>query len=180
MQRYPLGALDDRYVEDKIAFGIESALASVHQRQVENAQQAEASRVATETLKKAESIVTKGESLFDDYREVVWEAGRRGEYRMEEPTFRAITNAKVAHGAEIAYFLATNKAEAAMVAEMDPTDQQLYVFEKNAEFAARKAVKLPKAGSPPVNTARGTGGAKVNVAYDTQDLAAVKRMLFQR
>ncbi len=174
LSKYPLGALDDRYVEDKIQFGIEQALGSVMQRQHENAQQAEAQRVATENLKRAEDVVKKGLALHDDYEEVVWEAGRRGDYRMDEPTFNALTEAE--HGAEIAYALASDKAEAARVAALSPYGQVAYVAQKNAEFAARK-VKLPKAGSPPVNTARGTGGSKSNVPIDTDNYSDINRML---
>lgn len=177
LQKYPLGALDDRYVEDKIAFGIESALGSVLQRQQENAQKAEAERVATENLKKAEAVVQKGSELYDDFDEVVWEAGKRGEYPMSEPTFLAITEAE--HGAEIAYALASDKAEAARVAGLSPYQQLKYVSDKNAEFAARTKPRLPKAGTPPAHQSRGTSG-KFSVAPDTDDLEAFSRELFQR
>ncbi len=177
LQKYPLGALDDRYVEDKIQFGIELALGSVLQRQQENAQQAEAERVATENLKKGETVVQKGSELYDDFVEVVWEAGKRGEYPMSEATFHAITEAE--HGAEIAYALASDKAEAARVAGLSPYQQLKYVSDQNAKFAAKTKPRLPKAGTPPAHQSRGTSG-KYSVSPDTDDLEAFSRELFQR
>jgi len=177
LDRYPLGALDDRYVEDKIQFGIEQALVSVQQRQLENAQKAEAERVATETLQKAESVVSKGAEIYEDFREVVWEAGMRGDYRLDEPTFQAITEAE--HGAEIAYALASNKAEAARVAAMTPYQQVKYVASKDAEFAAKR-VRLPKAGTPPAHTARGNSGKfSVDASDLNVSLSAISKELFR-
>ncbi len=175
--KYPLGALDDRYIQDAIRFGIESRLQADRQRQAEDARKAQEQLAAQQTLEKARAIVAKGAELYDDFEEVVWERGLRGEYRMEEPTFRAI--GKIENGADVAYFLATNEAEAAKVAAMDQDDQVLYVARKSAELAAKKAPKLPKAGSPPAYQARGTSG-KFEVDPSTDDLGAFKRALFTR
>lgn len=177
LSKYPLGALDDRYVEDKIAFGIESALGSVQQRQLEDArvQAEQAEQVAL--LKRADEVVQKGTELYEDFHETVWEAGQRNEYAMDKPTFDALLEAE--HGADVAYFLATNKTEAARVAAMSPNQQVFYVATKNAEFAAKRKPRLPKASTPPAHQSRGTSG-KFSVAPDTDDLEAFSRELFQR
>ena len=175
--KYPLGALDDRYIQDAIRFGIESRLQADRQRQAEDARMQAEQAAATELLSKAEMVVQKGSKSYEDFQEVVWDAGRRGEYDMDRPTFEALLEAE--HGPDIAYALATDKAEASRVARLTPAQQMAYVFRKDAEIAAKRAPKLPKAGSPPAYQARGTSG-KFEVDPSTDDLGAFKRALFTR
>ena len=175
--KYPLGSLDDRYIKDQIAFGIEDGLRSARQRQADQDAQAEAERVATDNLGKAQGIVQKGVSVYEDFEEVVWEAGQRGDYPLSDPTFHAITEAE--HSADIIYALASDKAEAARVAKLSPYQQIKYVAEQDAKFAAKRKPKAPQAGSPPAHQARGVSG-KFEVDPATEDLGAFKRALFNR
>jgi hypothetical protein len=179
LDKYPLGALDDRYIEDRTEYlaevKLEKLLSTALHRQQEQDARVQAEQAATELLKKADGVVQKGSELYDDFQETVWEAGKRGEYRLEEPTFLALTEAE--HGAQIAYALATNKAEAARVASLSPFGQVQYVAQKNAEFGAKAQVRLPKAGTPPAHQSRGSSG-KFTIPVDTDDLAAFSKLYF--
>lgn len=178
--KYPLGSLDDRYIEDLTDWKVDQKFRAAQQRQLENDAKAEADRVATENLQKGRAVVEKGVSTYADFEEVVWEAGMRGEYEMSEPTFHALTEAE--HGADIAYALASNKAEAARVARLTPFQQLQYVMTKDAEFKAKKATrKVPQAGDPPSHQARGASG---RYTVDYNDINAshddISRALFNR
>lgn len=176
--KYPLGALDDRYVEDKIQFGIEQALGSVLHRQQEDARKADDARKAQEHLQKAQEIVKKGLTLHPDYEEVVWNAAQRGELNITEDMFLEITEAE--NGIEIAYFLGKNPAEADRVARLPPRQQGSYIARKDAEFAAQKTVRLPKAGTPPAHTARGSSSrSRVDASDLNTSLAAISKELFR-
>jgi hypothetical protein len=178
--KYPLGSLDDRYIEDLTDWKVDQKLRAAQQRQLENDAQAEAQRVATENLQKGRAVVEKGLETYDDFNEVVWEAGMRGDYEMSEPTFHALTEAE--HGADIAYALASNKAEAARVARLTPYQQIQYVAAENAKYAAKKAArKVPQAGNPPSHQARGASGRfTVDATNIDAPLGDIKRALFQR
>jgi hypothetical protein len=179
LDKYPLGALDDRYIEDRTEYlaevKLEKLLSTALHRQQEQDARVQAEQAATELLKKADGVVQKGSELYNDFQETVWEAGKRGEYRLEEPTFLALTEAE--HGAQIAYALATNKVEAARVASLSPFGQVQYVTQKNAEFGAKAQVRLPKAGTPPAHQSRGSSG-KFTVPVDTDDLSAFSKLYF--
>jgi len=178
LKKYPLGALDDRYVEDLTDWKVDQKFRSAQQRQLEHDAKAEADRVASESLQKARSIVDKGSTAYDDFEEVVWEGGMRGDYAMSEPTFHALTEAE--HSVDIAYWLASNKAEAARIAALSPYKQIQWVAQKNAEFSAKKVTrKVPQADNPASHQARGTSG-KFAVDPATEDLGAFKRALFNR
>ncbi len=175
--KYPLGALDDRFVKDLTRWEVQQAVRADRQRQAEDARMQAEQAAATELLRKADEVVQKGSQSYEDYQEVVWDAGRRGDYDMDRPTFEALLEAE--HGEHIAYALASDKAEAARVARLTPAQQMAYVFKKNAEFEAKRKPKLPKAGSPPAYQARGASG-KYEVDPTTDDLGAFKRALFTR
>jgi hypothetical protein len=168
LDKYPLGRLDDRYIEDKIAFvassQVDAALGSVLQRQQESDMHAEAERIAEDAKSKIDLISSKGSELFDDFIEVAIERAMRQEYPLEEATFFATNDAE--HGAEILYNLANDLNEAERVAKLTPYQQAKYVLDKNNEIAAGKTkVRLPKAGDPPKNLPRGSN-ARYSVAGD--------------
>lgn len=177
LDKYPLGRLDDRYIEDKIAYSaalqVDKALGSALQRQQESDMHTEAERMATEAKTKIADISEKGTALFDDFVEVAIESALKAEYPLEEPTFHAVAEAE--HGAQILYNLAADKVEAERVAKLTPYQQVKYVMDKNAEIAGdKKPVKLPKAGDPPKNLPRGAN-ARYDVAGDTMDIEALAK-----
>jgi hypothetical protein len=160
LDKYPLGALDDRYIEDMIEHVSDAkaakALESVLQREQERAQQAEAEKQLTELRTKAETLVSRGTDLHDDFEETVYEAGLRGDWDLTQTTFEAAAEAE--HGAEILYALATDPKEAHRVATLSPYQQIKFVMDRNAEMSgAPVARKVPGAPAPPQSNIRGSG-----------------------
>lgn len=171
--KYPLGHLDDRYIEDKLEWLADQKASqkaeSVLQRQQERDSQQAAEQQQQELLTKVDNLATKGADLFDDYQESVVEAGMRGDWDLSQPTFEAAHDAE--NGAQILYDLAQNKAEAARVAKLSPYQQLKYVMDRDTEISkAKGGRKIPKAGDPPTHTARGANSrTQISGATDNLD-----------
>lgn len=179
LDKYPLGALDDRYIEDMIEHVSDAkaakALESVLQREQERAQQAEAEKQLTELRTKAETLVSRGSELHDDFQETVYEAGLRGDWDLTQTTFEAAAEAE--HGAEILYALAADAKEAHRVATLSPYQQIKFVMDKNAELAGKTipARKVPGAPPPPQSNIRGSG-MRNSFNPATADFATFEKM----
>lgn len=175
-EKYPFGALDDRYVEDMIEFrtqeGLDKIMTGHLQRQQEEDQQAESERILSEMKAKADVLSEKGAELYDDFIEAVVEPAMKGDFPLAEATFEACTEAY--HGAAILRDLALDKKEAEKVAAMSPYQQLRYVMAKDEEKGGKPKPKLPKAGAPPADAPRGARG-KYAVSADTDDLEAFGR-----
>lgn len=173
LEKYPLGALDDRYIEDKLDFladkKAEEKLNRTLQRQQEEDQEAESLRVLTELRQKADTLTDKGTDLFEDFEEKVVTRAMQGAFPLSQETFEACSEAE--HGAAILYALATDTKEAERVAALSPYQQMKYVAEKDAEKAGKRSKRTTQAGDPPSNVPRGSRG-KFEVADDTDDLDA--------
>jgi len=173
VDKYPLGHLDDRYIEDKLEWLAEEKATrqadAVLQRQQERERAAAAERQQTELLGKVDDLASKGSELFEDFQESVVEAGMRGEWDLSQPTFEAAHDAD--NGAQILYDLAQDKAEASRVAKLSPYQQLKYVAERDAEISkAKSGRKIPKAGDPPTHTARGANSrTQISGATDNLD-----------
>jgi hypothetical protein len=171
--KYPLGHLDDRYIEDKLEWLADQKASqkaeSVLQRQQERDNQLAAEQQQRELLTKVDNLATKGTELFDDYQESVVEAGMRGDWDLSQETFEAAHDAE--NGAQILYDLAQNKAEAARVARLSPYQQLKYVMDRDTEISkAKSGRKIPKAGDPPTHTARGANSrTQISGATDNLD-----------
>jgi len=172
-KKYPLGHLDDRYIEDKLDWLAEQKAAqradAVLQREQENEQQTALRQQQTEKLDKVDSLSVHGSELYDDFQEKVVEAGMKGDWSLSEPTFDAAAEAE--NGAQILYDLASDKKEAARVAKLSPYQQLKYVAEKDAEIGKGKSPRrIPRAGEPPKNTARGANSrVQINPATENLD-----------
>lgn len=171
--KYPLGPLDDRYIEDKLEWLAEKKAAeraeSVLRRQQEIEQQAAQQQQMQQLLQKVDDISARGADLFEDFQETVVETGMRGDWDLDQPTFEAACEAE--NGARILYDLARNPKEASRVARLSPYQQLKYVQEKDAEISrSRNARHVPRAGEPPKNTPRGvTSRMRYNLATDDLD-----------
>jgi len=179
LELYPLGSLDDRYIEDMIEHvanrKVAETLESARQREAEKAQQAEAERQHAELIQKAETVASRGAELFDDFEEKVVIPAMQGKFDLTQTTFEALSEAE--HGAEILHVLATDAKEASRVASLSVYQQAKYVMEKDAEFAGGSkapARKLPSAGAPPQSNIRGSGNRS---SFDpaTADFAQFER-----
>lgn len=176
LSKYPLGRLDDRYIEDQIAYTaekmVEQQFGSFRQRQADDVARAAAEQQTNDLLEKVSTITDKGLPIFDDFMETVVEPGMKGEYQLTQVTFEAAVEAE--HGAEVLHALATNKAEAARVANLSPYQQIRYVTDKSTEIASKRKAKPPRAGAPPQHQSRGSSG-KFGASGDTDDLEAFEK-----
>lgn len=170
--KYPLGHLDDRYIEDKLEWLSEQKAAkladSALQRQQEIERTEAATRQQTEILSKVDDLSTKGSELFDDFQEAVVESGMRGDWDLAQPTFEAAHEAE--NGAQILYNLSQDPKEASRVAKLSPYQQLKYVQEKDAELSSgKKGRTKPQAGEPPKNIARGAN-SRTHISPATDNL----------
>lgn len=171
--KYPLGHLDDRYIEDKLEWlatkkATERADA-VLQRQQENERNQMVQRDQQVLLEKADDLVSRSTELYDDFQENVVETGMRGDWDLSQTTFEAVHEAK--HGAQILYELSQDKKEASRVAKLSSYQQVKFVLDRNTEIAqGKQARRIPQAGEPPKNTARGANSrTQINPATDNLD-----------
>ena len=171
--KYPLGHLDDRYIEDKLEWLAEKKAAeradAVLQRQQEIEQARAQNQEREQLLVQVDDLATRGTELFDDFEDKVVKAGMRGDWMLDRPTFEAAHSAT--HGAEILYELSQNKDDAAWLASQPPSKQRAYVKERDAEISKTKGGrKVPKAGDPPQNLPRGANSrVQINPATDDLD-----------
>jgi hypothetical protein len=156
--KYPLGHLDDRYIEDKLDWLAEQKAAqradAVLQRQQETEQTQRAETARQELLGKVDDLASRGSELFEDFQEAVVDAGMKGDWPLSQATFEAAHEAD--HGAQILYDLSKDKAEAKRVSQLSPYQQTKYVLDRNAEIDAKaKPRTKPGAGEPPKTQTRG-------------------------
>lgn len=179
--KYPLGVLDDQYIEDKIDWAAEQKVkAAVDGRSQTERAQAAAERDrqrAADLSEKVETLAERGAEQFDDFEEIVLEAGLRGDWDLTEQTF--IAASKREHGHEILYNLATNRKEAKRVAQLPVDEQVSYVIEKNAEIAAGKpkARTKPRAEDAPNAAPRGRNSSSP-IRADTDNLQDFKKLFY--
>lgn len=171
--KYPLGHLDDRYIEDKLEWLSEKKATeradAVLQRQRETEQNISAQREQEELLGKVDDLATRGSEQFDDFQESVVEAGMRGDWDLSQVTFEAAHEAD--NGAQILYELAQDKKEASRVAKLSNYQQMKFVQERDAEIGKGKTPRrIPQAGKPPENVARGANSrTQINPATENLD-----------
>lgn len=168
--KYPLGHLDDRYIEDKLEWlatkkAAERADAALH-RQQENESNAAAEAQQRELLGKVDDLATRGSEIFDDYQETVIDTGLRGDWRLEQTTFEAAVEAE--NGPQILYELSQDKKEATRVAGLSPLNQLKFVQERDAEIGKGKQPRrIPRAGEPPQTRTQGANSrTRINPATD--------------
>jgi len=170
--KYPLGHLDDRYIEDKLEWLAEQKAAkqadAVLQRQQEGEQRQQAEQAHAALLEKVDDLSTRGAEQFDDFQEAVVEAGMRGDWRLERATFEAASESD--HGPQILYELSQDKKEAARVAKLSDYQQMKFVMDRDAELSGKRPRTKPGAGEPPQTRTRGANSStRINPATDNLD-----------
>lgn len=171
--KYPLGHLDDRYIEDKLEWLADQKAAaqadSILQRQQENERNGAVEAQQADLLEKVDDLSAKGSELYDDFQEEVVEAGMRGDWKLQQATFEACYEAD--NGAQILYELSQDSKEALHVSRLSPYQQMKFVQERDAEIGTgKKGRTKPKAGEPPKNTARGANSrTQINPATENLD-----------
>ena len=172
-EKYPLGHLDDRYIEDKLDWLATKKAAdradAVLQRQQELQQNQLQQQQREALLVKVDDLASRGLESFDDFQETVVDAGIRGDWKLDQPTFEAAHEAE--NGAQILYELARDKKEAARVASLTPYGQLKYVLDRDAEISGKsKPRRIPGAGAPPSTQTRGANSStRINPATDNLD-----------
>lgn len=171
--KYPLGHLDDRYIEDKLEWLAEQKAAeradAALQREQGREQEARAQQEHVALLEKVDDLTTRGSEKYDDFQEAVVDAGMRGDWRLERATFEAAHEAE--NGAQILYELSQDKKEAARVAGLSDYQQMRFVMDRDAEITAKSKPRTkPGAGEPPATQTRGANSsARINPATDNLD-----------
>lgn len=170
--KYPLGHLDDRYIEDKLEWladtKAEAQADAVLQRQQENERDEAIRQHQAVLLDKVDDLSAKGSELFDDFQESVVEAGMRGDWKLQQATFESCHEAD--NGAQILYELSQDPKEALRVSRLSPYQQMKFVQERDAELSAgKKGRTKPKAGEPPKNVPRGAN-SKTAISPATENL----------
>jgi hypothetical protein len=169
--KYPLGHLDDRYIEDKLEWLADQKATkladSALQRQQENERNAAINahqqgllNLSTIFRPKAptNSRISKKRSSKRACGEITTSA---------KPTFEACAEAD--NGPQILYDLSQDTKEASRVAKLTPYGQLKFVQERDAEISAgKKGRTKPKAGDPPKNLPRGANSKTTNQPGDRQ------------
>lgn len=171
-EKYPLGHLDDRYIEDKLEWLAAKKAAeqadAVLQRQQETERSQQVQQAQTRLLEKVDEVATRGMELYDDFQEVVVEAGMRGDWPLDQTTFEAAHEAD--NGAQILYELSQDPVEAKRIANLSPLGQLKFVQARDAEITAKsKPRRIPGAGEPPQTQPRGAN-SKTQIRPDTDNL----------
>lgn len=172
-EKYPLGHLDERYVEDRIEWLVAKKAAdqadAVLQRQQETEQARTAQEAQTALLEKVDDLAARGAEIFEDFEETVVETAKRGDWPLEQATFEAAHEAE--HGAQILHELSQDKKLAAEVAGKTPYQQLRWVMNRDAEITAKaKPNHKPGAGEPPKTQTRGANSrTQISPATDNLD-----------
>lgn len=175
--KYPLGHLDERYVEDSMDWRLrkhaaETADASL-QRQEQAGRDAAQREQQERLLGQVDDISAKGSELYDDFEDAVVKTGLAGEWRLDQPTFEAAAEAD--HGAQILYELSQDKKEAARVAGLSPYQQLRFVDKRNAEIAEAAKPRNKPAATPPPRTATRGANSRRQIPADTDDLGEFEK-----
>jgi len=121
--------------------------------------------------------VAKAVDKYPDFDEVVVKGGKEAKWACSPLMTLGISDSDV--GADIAYHLATNPAEALRIYHMDPLGQAREFGRLEGRFMNAGEKKEPprvvtKAPPPPSSLARGSGG-KFATPADTDDFASFER-----
>jgi len=170
--KYPLGHLDDRYIEDKLEWLAETKAAkkadAVLQRQQEHERNGQIENQQRELLTKVDDLASRGSEIYDDYQEMVVDAGMRGDWELTHTTFEAAAEAE--HGERILYALANDPKEAKRVSELSPFQQLRYVDQQNAEISAKIKPRTKPGATPPAQTRTRGGNSSTRISPSTDNL----------
>lgn len=181
--KYPLGVLDDGFINDLTDYHAEEKVRKVIEARAESeraqADNARAEQHLASLREKADNLTDSGSDLYDDYEEKVLEAGLRGDWSLTETTFTAATEAT--HGAQILYELAGDKKEAKRVSELSPYQQMKFVADRDAEIAkTAQPRRKPKADAPPSSSNVPAGRASSRgIRADTDNLDDFRKLYYK-
>jgi len=134
-------------------------------KEYERKQKEESFRRETERLSKDwEDRVSKAESKYDDFDEVV------GELQPNSPLAMAIMQAE--NGDDIAYYLGTHLQEAAKIAQLEPLAQAREIGRLETKLLAEPPkAKMPSKAPAPIVPLNGKSAGASDEPLDTDDIA---------
>lgn len=187
-QKYELGEFDPHYIRDltRHTLEVESQKVAV-QRQAEHqaqVQQQAAQELQTGWNTKVEAakeaypdLIEKGQALLNGFN------GLPNDYA----NYLSTILMSMDKGPDVLYYLSNNPQEAREIVNSGAQRATLALGRIEAKFLdadAQKQLAKPKVSKAPVppgsNRARGTNGAFVSVAADTDDLEAFEREFFKK
>lgn len=174
---YTYGQLDDKYIADVVKHETDKALAAHDAAQKQSRQEQAAAQKAREFNKQLKTLHESGASAFDDFDDVVVEAGKAGEYDLSQLTLEMAAESEVGH--KVLYHLATHPEEATAIYSSSSVKQAAAFGRLEAKFSAPAAQKSPKQDAPPLQPPpkqpRGAGG-KFAITPDTTDFEAFEKL----
>lgn len=185
-EKYPLGEFDPQYIRDLTRFTLEAERVQANQKAEiqarERQMQEQRSQLQSSWNSKLQTatqeypdLVEKGQTLINRFTNL-------------EPTYSQYltdTLMEMDHGPEVLYYLSSNPDEAIKIINSGAKKATLALGRIEARFAEVAAQKLAakpkvtKAPTPPPVRARGTNGAFISVAPDTEDLNAFEQEFFR-
>lgn len=173
--KYEFGEADARFIADTATFHARAEFQRQQSAAELNTQFADMEAKWQGEIAKPE-VVEK----YPDFDTVVTKAADAGEWDCSPLMAIGIKQSPV--GADVAYHLATNKADASRIAKLSPMEQALefgrlegkYLYAPKASTEA-PPVKTTAAPPPPGARARGAGG-QFAVQADTDDFASFDKM----
>lgn len=187
-RKYQYGELDARYIADVARYEAQKVIDADRQQrdQQTRSQQAQATKA------KFEGFIEKSSEKYADFRQTVIESAERNEWPLTQTLGELIVESE--HGADIAYHLATNPADAERLAKLTPAKQAAWFGAQEARYSATSPAatrgnaqemreppaRMTQAPPVPVTRLRGNSGNPSPVAPDTQDFAAFERLAMKR
>jgi hypothetical protein len=185
--KYELGEFDVQYIKDLTKF-------AVAQENAETAKRAEqAAKQTQETAARAE-LATDWNTRVETAKETYPDFNEKGQQLLDGfgsldqgyAQYLATTLMSMPHGTDVLYYLSNNPTEAKDIVNSGALKATLALGRISAKFAdadAQKQLAKPKVSNappPPPVRARGTNGAFVAVAPDTDDLDAFSGEFFRK
>ena len=186
-EKYPLGEFDPSYIRDLTRYTLEAERAQANQRaqaeQQQRRQQEQREQLQTGWNSKLQTATTEYPDLVEKAQPLVDRLGQTLEPQYAQ--FLTDTLMEMDHGPQVLYYLSSNPDEAMKIVNSGARKATLALGRIEARFSEAAATKLAakpkvsKAPAPPVARARGTNGAFISVAPDTDDLDAFTQEFFQ-
>lgn len=175
---FTYGELDPGYIA---ALARHETLATLAEKSAEDEatrQTQAAAATQQDRVEKINTFVDAGAEIYDDFREVVFDAAQAGEYPLSAVLGELMLGSD--HGVPIVYELAQDHKEAARIAKLPDAQQAAWFGRQEAKFEAAKSSqggktppKTPQAPVPP-KLPKGGSGSNV-IGADSTDFAAVEK-----
>jgi hypothetical protein len=165
--KYEAGEYDPRYIEDLIDWKAEQKLTS-------RLQETEAQRQARERAATFQAQIKAASEKHDDFEDKVLRGAQRGSWACTPDMLETMQESDM--GAEVAYHLASNPAEAQRIASLTPRAQAREIGRIEAMLSqpSKPKAKTVSDAPEPVASARGNNG-RFTVNPDTDDFAAFEK-----